>query len=138
MISATTDKGSIRAIDTFVPEDGGRGFGPDHLQEFHSFNGGPHLCVEVDQFATISVNLSNGQSLTFAFIPTNEGDFECCDIHVHGVTTLENTDGRKLPAHHVMSFRGGCGTVDSRMEGKKTPVTLTAILLNRAHYEEEE
>ena len=137
-----TAAGGVRVVGVFdgaeaeVVSGAGRCHGPAPFGEFQCFNRGPHLAVEVDGHATISVNLPSGQQITFAFLPSGRdgSEHECCDVSVSGATQLKNGDGRMLPAHHVVGFRGGQGQVDSRVGDDGRPATITAILLNRSHY----
>lgn len=75
--------------------------------EFAQFNRGPHLCVEVpDAISTISVRTSEGNKITFSFLPYREGGPpKCVDIQHHSIqTTVNDTNGKRLPVQEVIVF----------------------------------
>ena len=92
--------------------------------------GHPHICLKVAGHATLSVLLPSGKTITLAFIPANGDEHECMDVNVTGCAEHDNHDGRMLPKHRLIAFKGG------RDKGRQE-ATITAILLNPEHYKEQ-
>ena len=98
--------------------------------KYPAFNEGPHICLKVAGHATLSVLLPSGKTITLAFIPANGDEHECMDVNVTGCAEHDNHDGRMLPKHRLIAFKGG------RDKGRQE-ATITAILLNPEHYKEQ-
>ena len=85
---------------------------------FQKFNNGDHLCVDLSDLpgnkgATISVNLPNGEAVTFAFCSYGT-ELGCIDIkHFQKHTIIKPNaglgggDNREMPALRYISFLGG-------------------------------
>ena len=70
------------------------------------FNKGPHLLVEVpDRIATISVRTSEGQKVTFSFVPyKNGGAPQCVDVQHHGSVTHLGGSKQPVPSQEIRAF----------------------------------
>ena len=106
---------------------------------FAQFNGGEHLLVSVpDGHSTISVRLSNGRLVTFAFTPYVEnGCPQGIDIQDHGgpeitADDVKTPDDQAIgrPRQRVLCFsQGGTAFSSERPDERerKLPVTLVAL-----------
>ena len=110
-------------------EDGVFTAGSGAVSKYPAFNSGPHICLKVKGHATLSVLLPSGKTVSIAFVPANGEEHECADINVKGCAEHDNQDGRMLPKHRLIAFKGG------RDKGHQE-ATITAILLNPEHYKE--
>ena len=104
---------------------------------YAKFNGGQHLCVDVpDGFSTISCKLSNGQRVTFSFVPyVDDGVPDCVDIHTPDAPTTKTRDGRVMPQCRVIAFDSGRQLFHYGMKferGEGWPTLATVILQKEA------
>ena len=101
---------------------------------FAKFNDGQHLCVEVpDGRSTISVKLSDGRQITFAFCPyEKDGRPQCIDIHDNGGKPLPNfvNKGQTLYQQQFIAFSGAGPDAFRTKADDARPTTLIALLLH--------
>ena len=98
---------------------------------FATFNNAQTLCIDVpDGLRTISCRTSNGEQVTFCFIPYDStGPADCIDIYHH--TTKTPAVGRMINkgamAMNVRCFSGG--TTAYPVGDDPAPVTLMCLIL---------
>ena len=73
---------------------------------FASFNGGPHLLVNVPNGSfTITAKTSDGHKITFAFVPyTPDGPAQCVDIQHHTPSKRMVHGEDTVPIQYVKLF----------------------------------
>ena len=103
---------------------------------FGSFNFGDHLCVDVpDGHSTISVKLSDGRQITFAFVPYQEGGVpKCVDIRDLGDPIGTALTGTEHYRQNVIGFSGARNAFVSVDE--KRPCTLLSLLFKEGETNE--
>ena len=101
---------------------------------FARFNGGNHLCVDVpDGSSTISVKLSDGRQITFAFCPyRKDGVPKCIDIHDMGGKQLPDfvNKGQTHYQQQLIAFSGAGPDAFRTKADDERPTTLIALLLH--------
>jgi hypothetical protein len=105
---------------------------------FGTFNHCPHLCIDVpDGMQTITCRTSNGEKVTFCFVPYRDGGpADCIDIYQH--TSKVPAVGRNInagaTAMNVRVFSGG----STLLQDDERPVTLMCLILKPDANEEDE
>lgn len=98
---------------------------------YGKFNNCPHLCIDVpDGMHTITCRTSDGEQVTFCFIPYRTGGVpDCIDIYQHTskVPAIAPNINEGATAMNVRVFSGG-GTPFASGEDKP-PVTLMCLIL---------
>lgn len=93
------------------------------------FNNCPHMCIDVpDGMRTLTCRTSDGEQVTFAFVPYREGGVaDCIDIYQH--TSKVPAIGRNInegaTAMNVRVFSGG----STLLRDDERPVTLMCLIL---------
>ncbi len=109
--------------------------GCDSKIEQGHFNGGEHLFLEIDgqTHQTVSCILPNGKFVTFAFVPGQEGQVECVDIHTTAGEQFKYkpSDSDTHYSQKLIGFSRAGDTFDSRKSGK--PTGLATLLLHPRH-----
>lgn len=102
------------------------------------FNDCPHLCIDMpDGMRTISCRMSDGEQVTFCFVPYREGGAaDCIDIYQH--TSKVPAIGRNInegsTAMNVRVFSGG----STLLTDDERPVTLMCLILKPDSTSEED
>jgi len=134
-VALLTTSGGIRVAGIFAADKAEDKHGPGEFSDYAAFNRGPHLCLDVEGMATLSVRLADGKQVTFAFVGSLEKDVDpmvCVDICVkHDCKQVEcnpadgklfSGDGNMSPLQKAIMFHGG--RKSERVEG-----TLFTVLL---------
>tara|TARA_R100000951_G_C2649356_1_gene183837 strand:+ start:1397 stop:2086 length:690 start_codon:yes stop_codon:yes gene_type:complete len=104
---------------------------------FARFNNGDHLCVDVpDGHSTISVRLSDGRQITFAFCPYSEGGVpKCVDVRDLGDPVGDKLGtGTDQFRQNLIGFSGWRNAF--RTSDNEKPCTLLSILLKEGETDE--
>jgi hypothetical protein len=105
---------------------------------YGAFNDCPHLCIDVpDGMRTLTCRTSDGEQVTFAFVPYRTGGApDCIDIYQH--TSKVPAIGRNInegaTAMNVRVFSGG----STLLRDDERPVTLMCLILKPDATEEDE
>lgn len=121
----------------YEPDPGVPRLLPDEKQAedagFASFNRCPHIAVEIpDGMTTITCRTSQGQKVTFSFIPYKEGGPpQCVDIMHHNGPTCP-LDGRDMTIQRIIAFGKGCDIFRANPQAteRKEAVTLTTLIIS--------
>ena len=110
---------------------------PAEQSEPGNFNAGEHIYVEIEpgQAQTVSCRLPNGCYVTFAFLPGQDNEMECVDIHSDvGPEVARPRGNGDDPGRlqHLIGFGFGGDSFDTRTA--KNPCTLSTLLLHSRHY----
>lgn len=106
---------------------------------FATFNSCPHMCIDVpDGMRTITCRTSDGEKVTFCFIPYRDGGVaDCIDIYQHTskVPAIAPNINEGATAMNVRVFSGGGTPFASGPDAP--PVTLMCLILKPDQQEEE-
>lgn len=96
---------------------------------FATFNDCPHMCIDVpDGMQTITCRTSDGEQVTFCFIPYRTGRVaDCIDIYQHTskVPAIAPNINEGATAMDVRVFSGG----STLLRDDAPPVTLMSLIL---------
>lgn len=132
-VIAKTIKGEPLEIDEWPeghPKPIVRNWVETRHTKFETFNGGPHLCVEVpDGHFTISCATSEGKKITFAFLPYRQnGPAQCVDVQHHTSGVVKMNGDHPCPVQEIRAFGVGPTLFHNSLKDKE-PCTFTTVLL---------